>query len=115
MPGFDKSGRLRSRVEFTQLSRTGTKLYLKNFIIIYHDASTSVSRLGITVSRKVGNAVQRNRIKRLLREFFRNNRDSFPLADYNIIARSGAAALGHAALFQELSNGVSRVGRHSDR
>lgn len=113
MPGFDKSGRIRKRVEFIQLSKTGKKLYLKNFIFIYNAGSTSVSRLGITASRKVGNAVKRNRIKRLLREFFRNNRDSFPLADYNIIARSGAAALGHVALFQELLNGVSRVGRHS--
>jgi ribonuclease P protein component len=51
-------------------------------------------RLGITASRKVGNAVTRNRIKRGVREWFRHSRDELPDAvDVVVIARRGAAEL----------------------
>lgn len=44
-------------------------------------------RLGITVTRKVGNAVRRNRIKRLVREWFRQRRESVKGLDLVIIAK----------------------------
>ncbi|PKN16641.1 MAG: ribonuclease P protein component [Deltaproteobacteria bacterium HGW-Deltaproteobacteria-23] len=110
MPNFDKSGRLRKRIEFTKVAALGNKLYLADFIIVKAASDLSWPRIGITVSRKVGNSVIRNKIKRLLREFFRNNRDLFLPADYNIIARSGAVKLGYDALCQELVNGLCRIG-----
>jgi len=60
-------------------------------------------RLGLTVSRRVGNAVQRNRVKRRLREFFRLNKDRLPVADIVIIAQPGAAELDCQALDRELT------------
>jgi ribonuclease P protein component len=113
MPTFDKSGRLRKREEFTRLSLNGKKLVATHFVIISCDPVFSWTRLGITVSKKVGNAVIRNRIKRLIREFFRNNKLMFPVADYNIIARSGASHLDYSAVCQELANALSRIGRKS--
>jgi len=113
MPTFDKSGRLRKRVEFTVLAAKGRKFIMPDFIIVMADTELLWSRIGITVTRKVGNAVARNRIKRLVREFFRINRKLFPPADYNIIARSGAVKLGYAAVCQELANGLSRIGQQN--
>jgi len=113
MPTFDKSGRLRKRVEFTSAAARGRKLYLPDFIIIKANSEFSWPRIGITVSRKVGNSVNRNRIKRLIREFFRNHRDLFLSADYNIIARSGAANLGFDDVCQELANGLCRIGQQN--
>lgn len=110
MPTFDKSGRLRKRTEFTAVAAIGRKLHLPDFIILKAASAFPYSRIGITVSRKVGNSVIRNRIKRLVREFYRNNRDLFLSADYNIIARSGAVNLGYDDVCQELANGVSRIG-----
>jgi len=113
MPTFDKAGRLRKRVDFTSVAARGRKLYLPDFIIIKADSGLSWPRIGITVSRKVGNSVYRNRVKRLIREFFRNHKDLFLSADYNIIARSGAANLGFDDVCQELANGLCRIGQQN--
>lgn len=113
MPCFPKAWRLRHRVEFTRLSQLGKKWHTKHFIILYTTTEAAYSRIGITVSKRVGNAVCRNRIKRLVREFFRNNIDLFPIADYNVIARSGAESITHEALCQELANALSRIGQQN--
>jgi ribonuclease P protein component len=111
MPTFDKSWRLRKRIDFSAVAARGRKLYLPDFIIIKAASDFSIPRIGVTVSRKVGNSVHRNRIKRLIREFFRNNRNLFLSADYNIIARSGAVNLGFDDVCQELANGLCRIGQ----
>jgi len=60
--------------------------------------------LGITASRKVGNAVTRNRIKRLIREFFRrHSQEIIPPQDVVVIARASAAEIGYEDVARELS------------
>jgi ribonuclease P protein component len=59
--------------------------------------------LGVTVSRKVGNAVQRNRVKRRIREWFRHNCAALPATvAVVVIAREGAAGLGPEETKDEL-------------
>lgn len=61
------------------------------------------TRIGLTVSRKVGNATVRNRVKRRLREIFRRNKASFPMQrDIVLIARSAAAEASFEALREEV-------------
>ena len=61
-------------------------------------------RLGITVSRKVGGAVVRNRVKRRVREWFRARRGSLGSGlDWVVIARAPAAGLAREAAEDELS------------
>jgi ribonuclease P protein component len=59
--------------------------------------------LGVTVSKKVGNAVERNLVKRRLREWFRLHRESLPREDFVVIARRGAPTLSFASIDRELS------------
>ena len=101
-----KADRISKRSEFSYISHFGKKLEDKYFIVLFCIGQTERSRLGLTVSRKVGNAVKRNRIKRLLREYFRLNRQKLDGNwDINIIAKKDAADLTLDQVFLSL-NGI---------
>jgi ribonuclease P protein component len=71
--GICKEMRLRQRAEYIEVQSGGMKLHGRHVLAIAQrraDASPR-GRLGLTVTKKVGNAVVRNRIKRLLREWLR--------------------------------------------
>ncbi len=98
-----KEVRLRKRAEFLTLSKQGKTVYSQYFLAIVCDRSNQHNRIGITVSKKVGNAVARNRIKRLIREYFRHKKHSIPGArDINIIARKGLTTLSNRQIIEKL-------------
>lgn len=109
MPGFPKEERLRSRSDFLRVSAHGEKVVSRNFVLLRQQSPTGTTRLGVTVSRKVGCAVKRNRVKRLLREFYRHHKELFPPADYNIIARQGAPLLAYRDVVEELTRALRRL------
>lgn len=97
------------RSEFLQFTGTKSKIHSAHFVLLWKQSEDGTVRLGITVSRKVGNAVVRNRIKRLVREFYRLNKSHFVLAHYNIIAKRGAEQLDFQRLSRELVNVLERL------
>jgi ribonuclease P protein component len=108
---FPRTARLRKRPEFLKLSRTGRKVHSANFVIISKINNVGESRLGVTVSGKVGNAVVRNRIKRLVREYFRRHRQKlFPGVDILVIARKSATDLSFASVASELEKSLTAHG-----
>lgn len=70
---WQKEQRLLKRTEFQACYNQGEKNFTKLFLIFVKKTpvARTHARIGLAVSKKNGNAVQRNRIKRLLREFFR--------------------------------------------
>lgn len=77
--------------EFSTVYENG-KSYANRYLIMYiNKNNSSKNRLGISVSKKVGNSVVRHRITRLLREAFRLNNERFHSGwDIVVIARAGA-------------------------
>ncbi len=76
--GLPKSCLLRKTGEFNEVYRHGRRLRGNGFALVFLSTARPDSRLGVSVSRKVGNAVRRNRIKRIVRETFRLHREIFP-------------------------------------
>jgi ribonuclease P protein component len=68
------------------------------------DRPEAPARLGLTVSQKVGNAVRRNRVKRLVREVFRRERALFPRgAELVVIAKAGTRVDAFDAVRAEIA------------
>jgi ribonuclease P protein component len=104
---FPQRFRLRKRHEFLALQRQGRRQTVRHFVVITREKERPPSRLGITTSRKVGGAPVRNRIRRLVREFFRRHRvDLSPPRDVLIIARSDAASIRYADVEHELTRAL---------
>jgi len=84
--------------------RYGTRLRGRGFALIFLTGSGACRRLGISVPSKVGNAVRRNRIKRIVRETFRLHRDVFPPAsDIVFTVRPDFSLQGMAAVRNAVS------------
>jgi ribonuclease P protein component len=104
--GFPKAARIRRRREFLSFGRTGGKRRTAHFVLLT-ERSGQRPRLGITVSRKVGGAVERNRLKRRIREIYRRDPERCRLdRDLIVIARPGAGTLSIDALRRELSESL---------
>lgn len=105
---FPKSARLLARREFLFLQSRGKRRHCPHFVVVLSPAKSGKPRLGITVTRRFGNAVARNRMKRLLREFFRTRRAAItPAYDIVIIPRAGAHTLPFAHIAEELGKALS--------
>lgn len=98
--------KLLKRAEYLRLSASGKKFHTPHFIVVCSEDGTGHARIGITASRKVGNAVARNRVKRLVREYFRLHKNHFIAFDFNIIAKRGADNLAFHELCRELEKAV---------
>jgi len=100
---FPKTARLRVRREFLAIQKTGKRRQSRHFVVITASAQQHQSRLGITASRRFGKAVTRNRMKRMLREFFRMRQGRItPARDILLIPKSVAKELSFAQIVKEL-------------
>jgi ribonuclease P protein component len=106
---FPKAERLRRRPEFLRFNSGAAKLHTPHFLLLWKITAPTGPRLGFTVSKKVGNAVVRNSIKRRLREFYRQNKQLFIPADINIVAKKGAEVLDFHHLSSELAAAFGRL------
>jgi ribonuclease P protein component len=99
---FTKADRLRRRRDYLRVQAQGRRLYTRHFGVTLAPPEAPGPRLGLVVTRRFGKAVRRNRMKRLLREFFRRHKSLLPCRDLVIMAKKGAEALSFCQVEEEL-------------
>ncbi len=118
--GLPKLERLRQRREYLKVQRSGRKVHLGDLIAFVRPSACAAAadafcRLGVTVSSKVGNAVVRNRVKRLLREAWRESKELFPSGhDVVLVAKRSAAEARYEEIVTQLGK-LSKKMRISTR
>ena len=108
---FSKDDRLRKRREFEECYASGVRVSGRHVqVFLLADSSAGRPRLGISVPRRVGTAVTRNRVRRRIREVFRRSRalfgDTAPHLVVNV--RPSAAAADFSELSQDYREAVTR-------
>jgi ribonuclease P protein component len=109
---FPRACRLRKRRQFVAVQTTGRKVHTKYFLVLVGKEGTG--RVGITVTKRTGNAVTRNRLKRVVREYVRQARwdggEWVPRdRDLVIVAKASAAEAKHAELVGDLERSGAKV------
>jgi ribonuclease P protein component len=107
--GRSRRRRLSRSAEFERVYRQG-RSKANRYLVLYEfpreDGADEGARLGLSVSRRVGGAVDRTRVKRILREAFWQQADRLPAgADYVVVARPEAKGLAE----REGTSGVARA------
>jgi ribonuclease P protein component len=103
--------RLRQRADFLAAA-TGHKIPAQAFVLQARErAQNGVTRVGFTVTKKIGNAVERNRIRRRLREIVRLAGSGRMHAghDYVLIGRRAALSLPFARIMQDFEGALQRL------
>ncbi|MEJ2006905.1 MAG: ribonuclease P protein component [Acidobacteriota bacterium] len=100
---FPKKYRLLRRVEFQRAYEKGQRRSASLCTVFYRPNGLAETRVGITVPKRLGGAPVRNRIKRRIREVFRQHRESLPGGwDMVLNPRKGAATVAYRVLEREL-------------
>ncbi|MFA5591529.1 MAG: ribonuclease P protein component [Lysobacteraceae bacterium] len=110
--GFPRTAHIRASDDFSRCFATGRRAGGRYFRCVFRpadaDGAAAGARLGLAISRKVDpRAVERNRIKRLVREWFRHQRHGFAAGDLVVTGKSEARGVDSADLFADL-DGIAR-------
>lgn len=109
---FRRRQRLVTGTDFDRVFKKNHRSRDQHFIVLARHNNLPYARLGMAISRKAaGDAVPRNRLKRMVRESFRNTPENFPGVDCVVMARPGAAKQGGDILLKSLSKHWAQVTR----
>ncbi len=107
---FPKALRLLRSSDFRRVQRRGRRVRTSHLLVIYLRGRRNTPRFGLTVSRKVGNAVTRNRVKRWLREALRHHKAELHGAwDVVFIPNPKAPFVGFEVIEAEVTEALRRI------
>ncbi len=99
---------LKKNSDFQKVYRRG-KSYANKYLVMYINKNdTQQNRIGISVSKKVGNSIVRHRLTRLIRESYRLSEEKFDCGlDIVVVARANAKGKG----FAEIDSAMMHLGK----
>ena len=103
---------LKNTAQFARVYENG-KAFGSKLLVLYvcdSEEDRKEGRLGISVSKKVGNSVVRHRIRRLIKESFRLHQSEWAARDYVVVARKEAAGKS----YEEIEEALFFLGRKSN-
>ncbi len=107
-----RPARLLRRQDFVRVQSGGRRFRRPHLVLLVDAGEHAAARVGYTISRKVGNSVVRNRVRRRLRELVRAQAELLaPHYDYVIIATPAAATADFATLRHEVSDALDAAAR----
>ena len=98
---FRPQDRIRKRSEYQAIYDRGQRIPSTHFVLFVKRNGAGRPRLGITVTRRVGGSVQRNRAKRLVREIFRRHKSELMNVDVVVNGRPGLPVAEYRSLEAE--------------
>ncbi|MEG2338059.1 MAG: ribonuclease P protein component [Clostridium sp.] len=103
--------KIKRNSHFRYIYNRGKSLSNDTLVLYRIKNNKPVSRLGISVSKKVGNSVVRNKVKRLIRECYRVNRGSYKTGfDFIFIARQKASTADYAKVESAMKHLMRKSG-----
>ena len=111
--GWGKAVRLRKHAQYCRVQSKGRRIGGKFLLVIFAPSSFLDVRFGLTVSKHVGNAVTRNRVKRRLRDILRHQKATLMGSGLDVvwIAKAEAASTSYDALRLEVTTLMQRIVR----
>lgn len=101
---------LKKNKEYRKVYSQGRSVADRHIVIYCYGNGLEFSRFGFTVSKKVGKAVIRNRIRRLFKEVCRLNNDKFPVGyDYILLARKDSVGLNYSQIEEIIMKLLRRI------
>ena len=108
---FPPADRIRKKSEYAAVFSNSRKVADRYFVCYLSSQEQPGSKMGLAVSRKVGKAVTRNRVKRYLREFFRTHRSEMTTpCHFVVVARPAAAAVSYTECVRAMKRLLQRGG-----
>lgn len=103
---MEKKYRLRKNIEFKRVYNKGKNYWNRNLILYVRKNGLEETRLGITITKKIGNAVIRNKIRRRMKEIYRLNHERVkPSYDLIFIPKKNVVDLS----YKELENSLIHI------